>query len=187
MLWDITGCNMVPLQHFFFPKALGKITQKKQIKRRQNKWLWWKRPAMPCNLAQVEHWKILKGLLAPMFSSSETAAAAAAVLAVGSDCGKTKRRNSCKKRKKNLATDLFIDRPELLHEQKPAEAIQSVKKIFEYARKTNYHGYTWVGMWGNLTFVHTGKYRPLEFLCHILGACSHKETLAHIQWCRLSK
>lgn len=111
-----------------------------------------------------------------MFSSSETAAAAAAVLAVGSDCGKEKRRNSCKKRKKNLAADLFIDSPELLHEQKPAEAIQSLKKIFEYAGQTNYHGYTCVGMWGNLTLVHIRKHRSPEFLCHILGTCSHKET-----------
>lgn len=71
---------------------------------------------------------MLKGLLAPMFSSSETAAAATAVPALGSNCGKTKRKNSCKKRKKNLATDLFMDSPELLYERKPAEAIQPVKK-----------------------------------------------------------
>lgn len=71
----------------------------KQIKRRQNKWLWWNWPAMTCNLVQVEQWKMWKGLLAPPFSSTETASASA-VLTLGKEGGeKKKRRKRTKKRK----------------------------------------------------------------------------------------
>lgn len=72
-----------------------------------------------------------KGLLAPTFSSSETAAATA-VLTLGKEGGETKKKQeeeiAPKRERQTFATDLFMDSPELLCERTATEVIQPLKK-----------------------------------------------------------
>lgn len=74
-----------------------------------------------------------KGLLAPTFSSSETAAATA-VLTLRQ---KKEEGIAPKRERQTFATDLFMDSPELLCERKPTEVIQPVEKDV-CIRKTKY-------------------------------------------------